>query len=294
MRSLVSDTSGHHLTPMNSRESIATLRFGYGFRPGEPPLRPHAMLRGVTREANRAAAIPSSLPGRVAAFNQYASLARPTGRRRAGERDAALIALRQRFSEDQERRLTAAVVSRQGFSERLVWFWADHFSISARGIRAQALVPAFEADAIRPNVAGRFGTLLRAAIEHPALLEYFGQVDSVGPTSRIGLARGTGLNENLAREVLELHTLGAGADYDQTDVRQFAELLTGLSVDRGTGGMVFRPWIAEPGAEIVLGRRYGLTRTSASAIGEALEDSGGAPGDRPSHRPQARGPLRRR
>ena len=230
------------------------------------------MLAGVSRDAARAAVTPSTLAERAGAFARYASLARASAGRRADERDAALGDLRQRFSEDQERRLTAAVVSRQGLSERLVWFWADHFAISARGLRAQVLVPAFEADAIRPNVAGRFGTLLRAAIEHPALLEYFGQVSSVGPSSRIGMARGSGLNENLAREVLELHTLGAGADYDQTDVRQFAELLTGLSVDYRTAEMVFRPRIAEPGPEEVLGRRYGLTRTSASAIDQALED----------------------
>ena len=273
MRCLVSATARYQLTRMNSRTSIAALRFGYGLRPGEPPLGTRAMLNGVTREANQAAAVPSSLPGRAAAFNRYAALAQPAGgRQRAGQREAALAALRQRFSDDRERRLMTAVISRQGFSERLVWFWADHFSIAARGLRAQALVPAFEADAIRPNIAGRFGGLLRAAIEHPALLEYFGQVSSVGPSSRIGRARGAGLNENLAREVLELHTLGAGADYDQTDVRQFAELLTGLSVDRATGGMVFRPWTAEPGPEIVLGKRYGMTRTSAVAIGDALDD----------------------
>ena len=184
----------------------------------------------------------------------------------------ALAEMQKRFAEDQRSRVTTAVFARHGFYERLVWFWSDHFSVSARGVRAQSIVPAFELDAIRPNIAGRFGVLLRAAIQHPALLEYFGQIHSVGPSSRIGMLRGSGLNENLAREVLELHTLGVDADYGQDDVRQFAELLTGLSVDRATGGTVFRPWTAEPGPAVVLGRRYGLRRTTASDIDAALED----------------------
>ena len=74
-------------------------------------------------------------------------------------------------------------------------------------------MPAYEDDAIRPNVAGNFGDLLRAAVTHPAMLEYLGQASSVGPNSPVGLKQGQGLNENLAREMLELHTLGAGADY---------------------------------------------------------------------------------
>ena len=257
---------------MVSRESIAALRFGYGFRPGETPPNSTQMLAGVRRESDRAAAIPSSLPSRMAAFDRYAYLARPAMARRGAARDAALAAMQQRFAADQAQRLAIAALSRQGFYERLVWFWADHFSVAARGLRAQAIVPAFEPDAIRPHVAGRFGTLLRAAIEHPALLEYFGQVRSVGPSSRIGMAQGAGLNENMAREVLELHTIGVDAKYGQDDVRQFAELLTGLSVDHTTGSTVFRPWIAEPGSEVVLGRRYGLDRTTLASIDDALED----------------------
>ena len=258
---------------MVSRASVAAIRFGYGFRPGEAPARPGAMLAGVKREASRAARSPSSLRRRASAFARYADLTLPgTGRGRAAAREAALAQMKQRFAEDQLSRVTSAVFSPHGFYERLVWFWSDHFSVSARGVRAQSIVPAFELDAIRPNIAGRFGVLLRAAIQHPALLEYFGQIHSVGPSSRIGMLRGSGLNENLAREVLELHTLGVDADYGQDDVRQFAELLTGLSVDRATGSTVFRPWTAEPGPAVVLGRRYGLRRTTASDIDAALED----------------------
>jgi uncharacterized protein (DUF1800 family) len=256
---------------MTSRDSIAAFRFGYGFRPGETPERPGAMLAAVAAEAERAAARPGSLRDREAAFARYRAVIRDPAAG-AGARDRARREIRLGLARDRAARLQRAVFSSHAFYERLVWFWTDHFSVSAQGVRAQAIVPAFEAEAIRPNVAGKFGALLRAAVEHPAMLDYLGQSRSVGPTSEAGLARGAGLNENLAREVLELHTLGVGAGYRQRDVRQLAELLTGLAVDRKAGATVFRPRIAEPGAEEVLGRRYGGGDASLGDIDAALED----------------------
>ena len=142
------------------------------------------------------------------------------------------------------------------FRERLVRFWADHFSVTAKN-RQEALLPGtLIEDAIRPNVTGRFSNMLQAATLHPAMMIYLDQVLSVGPTSIAGKKRGRGLNENLARELLELHSLGVNAGYSQTDVRQMAELLTGLSVDLPNGFM-FDPRRAEPGAETVLGISYG-------------------------------------
>jgi uncharacterized protein (DUF1800 family) len=107
-------------------------------------------------------------------------------------------------------------------------------------------------EAIRPHVAGRFADMLRAVTTHPMMLDYLDQSRSVGPNSDAARRRDTGLNENLARELLELHTLGVDGPYDQRDVRELAELLTGLAADpdRGT---VWRPDAAEPGAETVLG-----------------------------------------
>ncbi len=163
-----------------------------------------------------------------------------------------------------------AIASRTGFRERLVAFWTDHFTVAANGPVLSALVPDLVENAIRPHVGGRFGDMLEAVTLHPAMLIYLNQVQSAGPNSVAGKRRGKGLNENLAREVLELHTLGVGAGYTQDDVRQLAELLTGLSVDKS--GFTFRSRIAEPGAEVVLGKRYGGGEASLGDIRAVLAD----------------------
>lgn len=142
-----------------------------------------------------------------------------------------------------------------GFRERLVRFWADHFSVSAKNRQERLLPVTLIEDAIRPHVTGRFSDMLQAVTLHPAMLIYLDQVLSIGPTSMTGKKRGRGLNENLARELIELHTLGVTAGYSQDDVRQMAELLTGLTVDLPRG-FVFDPRRAEPGAETVLGIAY--------------------------------------
>ncbi len=147
-------------------------------------------------------------------------------------------------------------VTEDPFRERLVRFWGDHFATNAAVVNPRAGPAAMHEEAIRPHVAGRFADLLIAAVTHPVMLMYLNQVGSVGPNSPVGLKRGRGLNENLAREVLELHTLGVGGPYTQKDVRQFAELLTGLRYTL-KGGFQFAPQIAEPGAEQVLGVSYG-------------------------------------
>jgi uncharacterized protein (DUF1800 family) len=121
-------------------------------------------------------------------------------------------------------------------------------------------------EAIRPHVTGRFADMLRAVVQHPAMLGYLDQTRSFGPNSRVGLRRARGLNENLARELLELHTVGAG--HTQTDVAQMAELLAGLTV--GKAGPTFDARRAEPGAETVLGQTY--DGDSLDAVLRALND----------------------
>ena len=143
-----------------------------------------------------------------------------------------------------------------GFRERLIRFWADHFSVSARNRREYLLPGTLIEDAIRPHLTGGFAAMLQAVTLHPAMLVFLDQVQSVGPASTLGKRRDRGLNENLAREVMELHTLGVEAAYGQQDVRQLAELLTGLALD-WSKGFVFDPRRAEPGAETVLGVSYG-------------------------------------
>ncbi|MGP3699814.1 DUF1800 domain-containing protein [Rhodobacter sp. NSM] len=151
--------------------------------------------------------------------------------------------------------IARALGAPDGFRERLVQFWSGHFAVMARNFRDGALPATLVEDAIRPHLAGRFPDLLAAVTLHPAMLVYLDQGSSVGPLSTAGRKRGKGLNENLARELIELHTLGVGAAYSQTDVTQMAELLTGLGFDSDKG-FVFRRRAAEPGAEIVLGIRY--------------------------------------
>jgi uncharacterized protein (DUF1800 family) len=207
------------------------------------------------------AAAPAAGPtvrARTARLLAYAETAdRNQGNALTGELRRQQAAIVDGLASDRTESLRRAALSEHGFYERLVWFWRDHFTVTAKGRRGKLLVGRFGPDAIRPHVAGSFRDLLIAAETHPAMLHYLDQQESMGPASPGGLRRGRGLNENLAREILELHTLGVGAPYAQDDVRQLAELLTGLTVDFRTGKQIYRQNWAEPGPETVLGRRYG-------------------------------------
>ena len=156
-------------------------------------------------------------------------------------------------------RFNAAAGLDLGFVERLVWFWSNHFCISADKIPAMA--GAYEREAIRPHVLGRFADLLLAVESHPAMLFYLDNVESMGADSIAGINRDKGLNENLARETLELHTLGVRSGYTQADVTSFANVLTGWTwinpdqPDRG-GEFIFNKRLHEPGAQTVLGKTY--------------------------------------
>jgi uncharacterized protein (DUF1800 family) len=103
-------------------------------------------------------------------------------------------------------RFDAAANADMGFVERLVWFWSNHFCVSAD--KEAAMVGAYEREAIRPHILGRFANLLQAVESHPAMLVYLDNVQSMGADSIAGINRDKGLNENLARETLELHTVG--------------------------------------------------------------------------------------
>ena len=156
-------------------------------------------------------------------------------------------------------RIGAAVGAEIGFVERLVWFWSNHFCVSAEKVNATA--GPYEREAIRPHVLGRFGDMLDAVESHPAMLFYLDNVESMGPDSITGINRDKGLNENLAREILELHTLGVRGGYSQKDVASFANVLTGWtwippSEPEHGGDFVFDRRLHEPGDQIVLGKRY--------------------------------------
>ena len=167
-------------------------------------------------------------------------------------------------------RLRHAATTDRPFVERLTQFWTNHFAVSIDKIAVLGLAGAFEREAIRPHVLGNFTDLLLAVEQHPAMLLYLDNYLSVGPGSRVArmaarrqTERKVGINENLAREILELHTLGVNGGYTQADVTTFAQVLTGWSIgdfgrlkDGEPGKFTFREALHEPGAKTVLGKRY--------------------------------------
>ena len=163
------------------------------------------------------------------------------------------------FLAEAKARIDAARQAEIGFIERLVWFWSNHFCVS---LDASVMAGGYEREAIRPHVLGRFVDMLIAAESHPAMLIYLNNAQSIGPDSVAGINRSKGLNENFARELLELHTLGVRTGYTQADVVDFAKVLTGWTLrpavnDPDIGGQfVFIPRAHEPGAETVLGKAY--------------------------------------
>jgi uncharacterized protein (DUF1800 family) len=171
-------------------------------------------------------------------------------------------------------RLQRATIADCGFAERLVVFWSNHFCISAnKGPLARMWAGSFEREAIRPHVLGRFADMLKAVEQHPAMLFFLDNQQSLGPDSRAGVNRNRGLNENLAREIMELHTLGVGGGYSQDDVTSLARIITGWTYagrqgQLGTPGtFVFNANAHQPGAQRVMGRIY---EANGVAQGEAV------------------------
>jgi uncharacterized protein (DUF1800 family) len=163
------------------------------------------------------------------------------------------------LQDEAKARFDAAAAADIGFVERLVWFWSNHFCISAD--KDIAMVGGYEREAIRPHVLGRFGDLVQAVESHPGMLVYLDNVESMGADSIAGINRDKGLNENLAREIMELHTLGVRSGYSQTDVTSFANVLTGWSWVRPDdpehgGEFVFLKRLHQPGDQTVLGKVY--------------------------------------
>lgn len=259
---------------------IAATRFGTGLSPViEPPWDAESMLGKLGGPDQAAGLLPiagfdATVPTLVfiAEVQKAAREARGTD-----QEDAAKEAVRQKNREVADvirhntlSTLARCVTAQDGLRERLTLFWADHFTVIARSLNHRHLVTPYIADAIRPHVAGRFADMVKAVVMHPMMLLYLEQTRSLGPTSVQGIKSGRGLNENLARELLELHLIGVGGGYDQTDVTQMAELLTGLSF-HPSQGVTYKPQQAEPGAEVVMGRRYSADSELAT-ITSALED----------------------
>lgn len=276
------------LSSNNVSAAIAVTRFGLGARPGELARiggDPRGWLLDQIRPAgaDQPQTDGESSAVRIQAFRAYQTDRREMRRAEAGDnadsaerpdRDPVQIAarmLREGTAVDFLARARLAATTPAGFRERWALFWANHFTVSAVKLITATVAGPFEQEAIRPRVFGRFEDLLIASTAHPAMLLYLDQAQSVGPGSRAaGLTArrrqaggaGSGLNENLAREILELHTVGVDGGYSQADVTSFARALTGWSVgglreaeDR-QGRFVFRVAAHEPGPRTVMGRTY--------------------------------------
>jgi uncharacterized protein (DUF1800 family) len=277
--------------------AIAAHRFGLG----EPDLAviggdPQGWLLQQIGSADpqRGDALPSAAEGlrRHDAYLRWLRERNTSG----GETMADAKPFEQRFAEhfrelvlaDQGARLSTAATTPRPFTERLALFWANHFTVSMVKGAARGLVGAFEREAIRPHIGGSFEQLLAASTQHATMLRYLDNALSAGPNSRFvarlarrqpdGVtARITGLNENLAREALELHTLGVDGGYTQTDVTAFAAVLTGWRaprLPRGEETSFFDAAWHEPGTKTVLGKRY---REGPQALRDVLHDLSGHP-----------------
>ncbi|HEY1385211.1 MAG TPA: DUF1800 domain-containing protein [Dongiaceae bacterium] len=258
-----------------SQALIATQRFGLGARPGELgdiAEGPQAWLLAQIRADAR---LPAALADIRPSNERFVELAEARQERKemkqSGEQDTDVFARlkeqqRSLFIGDTAARLQAASASDAPFAERWIRFWSNHFTVSiARPVIASLVVP-FENEAIRPHAFGRFTDLALAVMRHPAMLIYLDNAQSFGPNSPLGRRRDVGLNENLAREFMELHTLGVEGGYTQDDVRALAKILTGWTIVRpgqkrlrsngAPGSFQFAEFAHEPGDKELLGRRY--------------------------------------
>jgi len=235
---------------MDLQTAHALVRFGMGASGAEtPPSNPSAWLLDQLRypEPSWSGPFPSSTEG-------LAAIREDRENKTLGPQSRA----RALYRAQGEAAITRGVATKAPFRERLVWFWTNHFTVSLRKPACAALVGSFVQEAIRPHVTGRFQDMLLAVMRHPAMLMYLDNAVSVGPDSMAGMRSGRGLNENLARECMELHTVSPASGYTQADVTSFARILTGWSVEvkNDPQGFVFRPRAHEPGEQTLMGHRF--------------------------------------
>lgn len=251
---------------MQTEAAIALSRFGLGHRAGEaPPADPRAWLRdqihgpddydkGNLLDLNQSLGLLHDIQRAALALKRE-----NTGQSlREMPNEPTVKAFKDNVQAEISGFLGHALVTRTPFRERLVWFWANHFTISLRSRPINASAGPYLRDAIRAHVTGRFEDMLLAVMKHPAMLAYLDQAESSGPNSPFGQKRHRGLNENLARECLELHTVTPASGYTQADVTAFARLLTGRSISYGREpfGYSYDENRHEPGAQQIMGRTW--------------------------------------
>ena len=236
---------------MDLRAAHAQIRFGLGPRLGEtPPRDPDSWLLAQLNKPD----LPQIDPPAISAAGLL-DLAANERRRTEGGGPSPV---RVRFQSQSNSLLAHGCRTTTPFHERLVWFWTNHFTISIRRAKCVGVAVAFVEEAIRPHVNGRFRDMLLAVMRHPAMLIYLDNIQSFGPDSPASRKGRRGLNENLARECLELHTVSLAAGYTQADVTNLARLLTGWTVDmeRDQPGFWFNAQAHQPGQQEVMGRVF--------------------------------------
>lgn len=249
------------MTAVRFNPTLAAVRFGSGLSPYfDLPATPDDILADIDRTFDFQVPLFNDVTPTIRDFQQ-ASKARgkARGTDTAEATQQAFREVRQAANDvhDQAMRATFArhVGASIGFKARLAAFFGDHFTTKSRNAAQRHMITPYVEDAVAPHLNGYFGAMLRAVVTHPMMLMYLQQVQSMGPLSPLGQKRNRGINENLARELLELHTIGVDGSYSQTDVRELAELLTGLTY-QGNRGFYYDDRFAEPGAETVLGVTY--------------------------------------
>ena len=262
---------------------IAVLRFGLGARPGDlreaagdPKGWLAAQIRGAVTLAGTTPLAPSDqiFQEVLAARDKRQEMKRETAAQSAAAPafNPVRDAYQPHYRAQVLARAQSAVLTARPFAERLVHFWTNHFAVSADKGVIFGVAGTLENEAIRPHVAGRFYEMLMAAEQHPAMIGFLDNQYSVGADSpaaryagrRANAKREFGINENLAREILELHTLGVNGGYTQKDVTAFAQVITGWSIGGGKGRLAggapgrfyFRENLHEPGAKTFLGKTY--------------------------------------
>ncbi|HXJ00105.1 MAG TPA: DUF1800 domain-containing protein [Micropepsaceae bacterium] len=259
---------------MSLEGALAANRFGLGAKPGEiedASNDPKAWLLSQLQHDDSG----DRFSGLPATSELVATLVERRAALQAKDREAVKAFLaqgRQTYLREMAARFRVGFETAQPLRERLVRFWSNHFVVSIQKPQAALFVGAFEREAIRPHVTGRFADMVLAVERHPAMQLYLDNAQSIGPDSVAGMRTRKGLNENLGREILELHTLGVDGGYTQDDVIALAKILTGWSIDRGPGpaaqlmnaamggtsdgGFRFYPPRHEPGPKTLLGRSY--------------------------------------
>ncbi len=258
---------------MSLEGAVAAQRFGLGARPGEIESASAAPKAWLLRQLDSPVDEPQPLDG-GAPFKSGGDLVSELIQyRKDREREKAQASANmpapdpvkiffktrvQEYTREMAARFALGFTTQKPFAERLVWFWSNHFVVSALNPAAITFVGAFEREAIRPNVMAKFEDMLLASTRHPAMQLYLDNAQSIGPDSLAGRISGKGLNENLGRELMELHTLGVDGGYTQADVIALAKILTGWSIDRdgGTTGYRYYPPRHEPGDIVLRGKTY--------------------------------------